>query len=324
MNVLVLGGAGELGANFSKLCIDRGYNVTVIDITRKLEAWRLRELGILDQIKYVWLSTFDLLRSDVANYDLILDCACQADRPLGTTSPKHTLYNNLMGPLNLLEAVKGLHSKPFLIYPSSGVEFLGVPKSEQPITEATIPKPTNVYGYSKWMAEELYQTYRRCYSVHAMIVRTGSCYGPMMRTDQFIAQCIIKCLKNEKISVYSPEATRTFTYLKDVQNFYKLLLDRFEADVASIRDWDGLIIYNSGNAENRPYSMIETANLIKQVTQSESEIVEAEYELGEMVNGVPVYQWEKSVVAKSLLGWKPQFSFKEGLEATVEWWRSKS
>lgn len=322
MKVLVLGGAGELGAHFSKLCVDMEHDVTIVDVTRRLEAWRLNALGINDKIKYVWLSTFDLLRSDVANYDLILDCACQADRPLGTTSPRHTLYNNLMGPLTLLESVKGLHVKPLIIYPSSGVEFLGVPRSQQPITEATIPKPTNVYGYSKWMAEELYLMYRRCYGVHAMIVRTGSCYGPMMRTDQFVAQCIIKCLKNEGIWVHSPEATRTFTFLEDVNNFYRLLLEKLASNVAAIRDFDGLVVSNSGNREDKPYSMMETAALIKEVAGSTSEITAGPYELGEMANGVPVYQWEQSTRAYGLLGWKPTHSFKEGLEKTVEWWRN--
>jgi len=81
MKVLVLGGAGELGANFGKLCTDMEHEVTLLDLTRFYEAWRLKELDIQDKVTYIWKSTFDLTGKDLQGYDLILDCACQADRP---------------------------------------------------------------------------------------------------------------------------------------------------------------------------------------------------------------------------------------------------
>jgi len=322
MNVLVLGGAGELGSNFSKLCVKMGHQVTVLDLERFFEVWRLRELGIAGEVKYVWKSTLDLTKKDVDLFDLILDCACQADRPLGTSSPKYTLLDNLLGPLTLLECVRDLGGrKPFLIYPSSSVEFLGVPREEQPITEKTIPKPTNLYGLTKWMAEELFLTYYRTFNIPCMIIRTGSCYGPMMRTDQFIAQCIIKCLKNEDVTVRSPKATRTYTYTGDVLLFYKLLLEKFEEDPDLLK---GLIIANAGNAENKPYETIEVARLIKKITNSRAELHEGSYELGELVNGQPVFQWEQSTTAQKVLGWKPTLTLKEGLTETIKWFEKES
>ena len=319
MKVLVLGGSGELGSNFSKLCIDMGHEVTIVDLERFYEAWRLKELGIADKVKYVWKSTFDLHTTDFEPFALILDCACQADRPLGTSSPKHTLLDNLLGPLTLLETVNEIKNyRPFIIYPSSSVEFLGVPKEEQPITEKSHPKPTNLYGLTKWMAEELYLTYYRTFEIPCMIIRTGSCYGPMMRTDQFIAQCIIKCLKNENVIVKSPSATRTYTYTGDVLEFYKLLLERFEAEP---NVFEGLIIANGGNAENKPYETIEVARIIQRLTNTKSNLHQAAYERGEIVNGLPVYQHEESLVAPELLGWKPKYTLEQGLTETIDWFK---
>jgi len=317
MKVLVLGGAGELGANFGKLCTDMEHEVTLLDLTRFYEAWRLKELDIQDKVTYIWKSTFDLTGKDLQGYDLILDCACQADRPLGTDAPKYTLLDNLLGPLTLLEHIRN-QPKPFVIYPSSSVEFLGVPKEEQPITEATIPKPTNLYGLTKWMAEELYQTYRRAYHIKGMIIRTGSCYGPMMRTDQFIAQCIIKCLRNQDVTVRSPESTRTYTFTEDVLQFYRMFLKKFEDDP---QQFDGVVVDNGGNAENKPYTNMEAAHLIQEVTGAFNIVKAGDYEVGESLRGEPVFQWGQSQVAYDLLGWKPQFTFREGLERTVEWWK---
>lgn len=332
MNILVLGGAGELGSNFSKLALDMGHQVTVLDIVRFYEAWRLKELGIADQVNYVWRSTFDLAERDftpipkqfpgeMSSYDLILDCACQADRPLGTSSPKHTVYNNLLGSLNLLECFRNnVGRKPLIIYPSSSVEFLGVPKEEQPITEKSHPKPTNVYGLTKWMTEELYLTYYRTFQMPCLIIRTGSCYGPMMRTDQFIAQCIIKCLRNEDMTVRSPQATRTYTYTCDVLDFYKRLLKKYEDDPFSLH---GLIIGNGGNAENKPYATLEVAKMIQKITDSKNHLYEGGYEAGEETSGEPVFQWEKTELAEKLLGWKPKHTLKEGLKETIDWYRSR-
>lgn len=321
VKVLVLGGSGELGSNFSKLCIDRGHEVRIIDLVRFFEAWRLKELGISDKVEYVWKSTFDLTYEDVAPFSLILDCACQADRPLGTSSPRHTLMDNLLGPLTLLEVIREIRNyKPFIIYPSSSVEFLGVPKEEQPITERTHPKPTNLYGLTKWMAEELYLTYYRTFGMPCIIIRTGSCYGPMMRTDQFIAQCIIKCLKNQDVIVKSPEATRTYTYTGDVLEFYRLLLEKFEKFPSDFEE--GLIIANGGNAENKPYKTLEVAELIQELTGATNQVLGGEYEFGELINYGPVYQHEKGDVAEKLLGWKPKYTLQKGLLETIEWFRT--
>jgi UDP-glucose 4-epimerase len=319
MNVLVLGGAGELGSNFSKLCIEMGHKVTIVDLTRFLEAWRLNELGIHDKVVYRWGSTFDLTPNDLEETDIILDCACQADRPLGTNAPKHTLMLNLLGPLSILEVVKNAEVQPFLIYPSSSVEFLGVPKAEQPLTEFTRPKPTNLYGFTKWAAEELYLTYNRAHKIPCMIIRTGSCYGPMMRTDQFIAQCIIKCLRGgEGVLVKSPDATRTYTYTGDVLEFYRLLLIKFEEDPCQ---FNGEVLSNGGNAENKPYTTFAVAEMIRKLTGGRNLLKRGDYEIGEMINGEPVFQWETSTLASKRLGWKPQHTLEEGLKETVEWFR---
>jgi nucleoside-diphosphate-sugar epimerase len=320
MNVLITGGAGELGAHFASLCISLGHSVRIIDITRFYEAWRLKELGIQDKVDYVWKASFDVGADDCIGADLILDCSCQADRPMGNTSPKYTLIENLLGPLSLLEVVRYFHVKPLIIYPSSSVEFLGVPKALQPLTEFTIPKPTNLYGYTKWAAEELYLTYYRAFNIPTLIIRTGSCYGPMMRTDQFIAQCIIKCLKNEDVVVRSPKATRTYTFTEDVMQFYKLLLEKLDENR---KLFNGTIISNGGNYEEKPYETIEAAQLIKKLTGAANTIIPGEYEVGELINGKPAYQWEKSELAYKLLSWKPMHTFEEGLKKTIKWFRGR-
>jgi len=320
VDVFITGIAGELGSNFAKLCVEKGFKVGGCDITRFNETWRLKWLGIEDRVKYKWKSTFDLNTRDIDGSWLIFDCACNADRPFGTLSPIHTLQNNLLGPTVLLESAIGCHPKPIVMYPSSCNVFLGVPPEQQPLTEYTKPAPTNYYGWSKLAAEELYMTYHRAYDLPVIVIRTGSCYGKGMRSDQFIARCILHMLNDKNFTVRSPEASRTYTYAGDVLLFYNKLIDRLWNYP---HEFSGMVIHNGGNAENKPYRTIEVAEMIKQLTDSSGSIIPGEYETGEIINGRPVMQWEKSQIAEEILGWKPKHTLGHGLSKTIKWFKER-
>jgi len=321
VDVFITGIAGELGSNFAKLCVEKGFKVGGCDITRFNEAWRLKWLGIEDRVDYKWKATFDLNTRDIDGSWLVFDCACNADRPFGTLSPIHTLQNNLLGPTVLLESAVGCHPHPIMMYPSSCNVFLGVPRDQQPLTESTPPAPTNYYGWSKMAAEELYNTYNRAFGLPVVIIRTGSCYGEGMRSDQFIARCILYMLNDKDFNVRSPEASRTYTYAGDVLEFYVMLIDEL---------WDGHLtgltsatIHNGGNAEDKPYKTIEVAEMIKKLTGSSGRLLRGKYESGEIINGEPVMQWEKSELAFELLGWKPKHTLEQGLRKTIKWFEER-
>lgn len=315
-NVLVTGGAGELGSNFSKICIDKGYRVKIIDTVRQNEAWRLKWLDIYDDVEYIWKSSFDIDTDDIEDVDLIMDCACQPDRPFGTSAPVYTMIDNLLGPTNLLETVRKYDNTIPIIYPSSCNVFLGVPKKDQPLTEKSKPMPTNYYGWSKLAAEELYLTYHRCYDLPVYIIRTGSCYGPGMRTDQMVAKCILHMFNNKDFYVRSPLASRTYTYAGDVLEFFKKLLNVLD-EIPS-----GTIIHNGGNKENKAYTTMQVAETIKDMIDSDGDLIEFDYEEGEILKE-PVMQWENSEFAERLLDWKPEHTLKEGLDKTIEWFAKR-
>jgi len=178
MRVLITGGAGVLGSSLAELLTKKGFRIKVIDIVRKEEAWRLAE--VMNEIEYVWKSTMDITSSDVENIDIVFDCSIGvADRPFGTISPVHTVLNNLLPPLRLLETVSKLREKPLVIYPSSFNALYGhvggVYREDTPVA------PVSVYGFTKACAELLYLTYHKSYGVPVIVTRTASSYGPKGR-----------------------------------------------------------------------------------------------------------------------------------------------
>lgn len=315
-HALVTGAAGELGSTVSRILTEKGYTVTGVDTVRKDEAWRLEPVS--EDLVYVWKDARELSAADVDRpdeLDLVIDCAAISDRPFGTTSPHTTTRVNIEAPLNLLESFKPYD--PIFIYPASGVEMLGVPEAEQPITEDTDPRPVNVYGWSKFAAEHLYRTYEREYGIQAVITRSGSVYGEGMRTNQAIAQFILKTLRKEDITVRNPYATRTPQYVGDVTSFYTALFEQLEEHPATLL---GETLISGGNADGRDYTVLEMAEVVRDVAGADINITPADdHEPGEKIGDTYVKQHIVPTNAVELLDWEPAFTFYEGIERTIAW-----
>ncbi|MCD6411547.1 MAG: NAD(P)-dependent oxidoreductase, partial [Thermoplasmata archaeon] len=303
MRVLILGGAGVLGSNLTEFFLSKGFDVKTIDIVRREEAWRLA--SIIDQIDYSWKSSFDLVREDVKGIDIIVECAAQADRPLGNNAPWFTTHTNLFGPLRLLEIVRRLKEKPTIIYPSSFNSLYGH-KPGTTFTERTLPLPSSVYGWSKGCAELLYLMYHKAFNVPVIITRTGSAFGPRMRSDELVARLIIYALKNRSFYLRSPEAKRLWTYGKDILSFYEKLIEKIDEAI-------GMTLICAGNKNDEIITNIDLANRVKKLTNSDYEIIPGEYEPGEKINGKPINFKIDSSFTRKFLNWKPKYTIEDGL-----------
>jgi len=198
VKALIAGGAGVLGSNLSLLLLRKGYQVTVMDIVRREEAWRLADLGVLDDVNYVWKNVADVTADDVKGYDLVIDCAIgYADRPMGISSPTSVMLGNLLPPLRLLEALRQAGFKGYAIYPSSFNALYGH-RHGAVFSEFTPPLPNNVYGWTKGAAELLYHSYRRQYGLRTLVTRVGSAFGPRGRSDELPHRLIIYGLLKER------------------------------------------------------------------------------------------------------------------------------
>ena len=303
MKAVVTGGAGSLGSSLTKLLTDKGWNVHVYDVLQVNRAWRLKD--IMDQVTYHWKSIHDVNKRDFEGLDLVAHCAAQPDRPLGLTSPLYTMDLNVMGLTRVLEACKDSGIQKFL-FPGSGTTFTGVPEDELPVTEDTVPRPTNPYSASKYAAEILCHTYRKCYQVPTVTLRSGIVYGAGMRLDISIAQFIIKALRNQTVNVRSPYATRTPTHIDDVLLYWDAII---EAEPERVVGGTFHSVFG------KEYTILDIANTVVNVVGS-VEVVPSEYEKGELVNGKPVREWTTST-KDEYLGVHPKIDLSEGIEKTV-------
>lgn len=305
MRAIITGGAGALGSSLAKLLVSKGCKVHLYDIVRVDEAWRLRD--IIDQVEYHWQGIHDMTKADFKEGDLVCPCAAQADRPLGLTSPYTTLWINIMGLTRTLDACKNSKIDRFL-YPGSGTTFTGIPVNELPVTEEAIPRPTNPYSASKYMAEVLVDTYRRCYGLPSVLLRSGLVYGAGMRLDISIAQFIMKAISNKSFYVRSPNATRTPTHVDDVLLYWDAII---EADAEKVV---GKVFHSVYGKE---YSIIDIAKTVTDVVGAgQATPHEAQYEGGEFIEGKPVREWTIST-KDDYLGVTPAIDLEEGISRTI-------
>jgi len=312
VKALIAGGAGVLGSNLSLLLLRKGYQVTVMDIVRREEAWRLADLGVLDDVNYVWKNVADVTADDVKGYDLVIDCAIgYADRPMGISSPTSVMLGNLLPPLRLLEALRQADFKGYAIYPSSFNALYGH-RTGAVFSEFTPTLPNNVYGWTKGAAELLYHSYRRQYGLRTLVTRVGSAFGPRGRSDELPHRLIIYGLLGKRFTLRSPYAKRVWTYAEDVIGFYDRLLERLD----DVYESSVFTLHLVGNKGDEVTTNVELAKRVKKYVPS-LDWVEGEYEPGER----DVDFTYDSTLTRTLLKWSPQFSLDEGIERTVAWFK---
>lgn len=304
MRVLITGGAGFIGSHLAKNLLDRGHEITILDVVIKENAARLKP--IMDQIDYQWKSVFDVHNLNM--FDAVCHLAALADVPYAVTSPVDTIYQNVMGTLNMLEALRRSPDVRRFILTSSEAAYGSAKPEELPIKETQPFRPKNAYDVSKASSDLMTQAYFRGYDCPTVVVRSSANFGPQMRLKQALSIFLMQALKNEPITVEGGDQTRDFVY---VQNFVDGITKTIETDENISGE-----AFNLGTG--RELSIKEVAEKCIEATNSTSEIRVLPYRGGE--KNVRV-QFDISK-AKQILGYEPEISFEDGLDKTVEWMRT--
>ena len=307
LKVLIIGAAGVIGSALTEKFLKMGLDVRCMDICRFDEAWRLN--SVREQIKYMWKASNDILLDDIRRTDVIVDCGLGvADRPLGNSSPSHTLTTNIYPPFRILETISHMNTdKPTVIYPSSFNTLYGHPNGSR-YDAQMLPNPSSLYGWTKAATELLYMTYNKAHDIPYIITRVGSGYGARMRSDELPARLILNTINGKDIVVRSPDAKRLWTFGEDIIDFYGKLIE-------NLKEYTGQTLHCAGNVNNEIVTNTSLARLIMKIGKNQVKISSGEYESGEIVDGKPI---SFDVDSQSDL-WKPRFTLEEGMRKTFNW-----
>jgi GDP-4-dehydro-6-deoxy-D-mannose reductase len=316
LRVLITGVTGFAGSHLAELCIAKG-DVEVFGTYR----WRSRRENI-EHIKDLSLVEVDLIDQASVHKalktirpDWIFHLAAQSFVPTSWTAPTQTMEVNVIGQVNLFEAMVdlGLESTRFLVVGSSE-EYGLVHPSETPIKEDNPLRPLSPYAVSKVAQDYMGYQYFRSYGIQAVRTRAFNHGGPrrgevLLPSDwaKQIAQ-IEKGLKEPVVEVGNLDAVRDFTDVRDVVRGYWLALERCEAgevynigtgNAPTVREvLDKLLAWSDATIEVRPVP--------EKMRPSDVEILVCD-----------------SSKFRAATGWEPQISLDTMLRDTLDYWRER-
>ncbi|MBN1687641.1 MAG: NAD-dependent epimerase/dehydratase family protein [Candidatus Omnitrophica bacterium] len=207
MKVLVIGGAGFIGANLVRRCLaEPESEVTVLDsLDSHLRSTTKNLQEVWDKIRFVKGDIRDetLIAEVIQGQDAIFNCAAQTSHPLSIQYPLLDTEINCLGNLKLLEAIRLLNQKAVIVYTSS-TTIIG--RAIQKIASEDHPEnPLEIYSANKSVVEKYYKIYHTYHGLKTVVLRFANLYGPYGKGYPefgFINYFISLAQTNKPIEIY--------------------------------------------------------------------------------------------------------------------------
>ena len=310
---LVTGGAGFIGSHVADLYLARGYDVTIIDNLASGSRSNIPESAEFRELDITSADAAALVRN--GGFDVISHLAAQIDVRRSVAEPVYDATVNILGTINLLEAVRGAAEPVRFIFSSTGGAIYGdfvMPPNREPM-----PKdPESPYGIAKLSAELYLAAYGRLYGIETVALRYANVYGPRQDPHGEAGVVAIFCgriLDGRPLTVFGAGTqTRDYVYVGDVARANLAAAERPLPPRGPL-DARG---FNVGTGIET--SVVELATALQRAAESDVPVEHAPARAGEL---------QRSAVdiakAAEYLGWRPEVKLEDGLRETFEWFAAR-
>jgi len=315
-SVLITGGCGFIGSNVLSHLANKYTNIQFVNLDKMDYCSSEQYISIKDTSKYTFYKgnindtelTTKILNTH--NIDTIIHFAAQTHVDNSFGNSVHFTEDNVMGTHNLLEVVKAygkirkfIHISTDEVYGEVSDDNLGCDE------ESSLLNPTNPYAATKASAEFIVRSYAHSFKLPIIITRGNNVYGQCQYPEKVIPRFITQLMNNEKCTIHGQGGSkRNFIHVEDTARAIEAIL------------LHGLIgeIYNIGTQNE--YTVSQMANIL----------------VNKLKPNEPVENWityvadrhfndrRYNVKAQKLLalGWKEEIKFDEGLNRTIEWYKT--
>lgn len=316
MKILVTGGAGFIGSNLCEKLLQDGHEVVCLDnfSTGKPENIQL----------FFSNSKFKLIVGDIRNIsdcnnavdgvDYVFHEAALGSVPRSIKDPITTNSVNIDGFLNMLVASRDVGVKRFIYAASSSTygDSASLPKVED-----IIGKPLSPYAITKYVNELYADIFSRTYGMECIGLRYFNVFGRKQNPDGAYAAVIplfVKKLINHESPVINGdgEYSRDFTYIDNVIQMNLLAMSVENEEAVNM-------VYNTAYGERTTLNQL-VSYLKEYLTLYDSEIAKVDIVHGPNRLGDIPHSLASIEKAKSLLGYRPLYSMKDGLKEAVKWY----
>ncbi len=306
-HVFIAGAAGFLGSHLVDRVLAQGCTVTGAD---NLHTGRISNLTHLKTDQRFSFVEHDVVTPKDIKADIIFNLACPASPRHYQADPIRSMKTSVFGTLNLLEAAQ-----------KSGARFVQASTSEVYGDPLEHPQRESYWGHvnpigiracydeGKRAAETLCFDFHRTVGLDIKVARIFNTYGPRMQPDdgRAVSNFVMQALEGKPLTIYGDGSqTRSFCFVDD-------LVGGLVALAASPEGVTGPV--NMGNPTE--FELIELANLVLQLTKSNSNIIHLP-----LPSDDPKQRRPDIGRAWEMLGWKPNVELQEGLEKTIAFFRA--
>lgn len=316
MRILITGISGFAGSHLAEYFLDEGKHEVYGTI--KWRSDRQNIIGIQDKIQLYECDIKDAFSVNTIieqiKPDQIFHLAAQSYVLFSWRAPQETLTTNIIGEVNLFEAVRAAKLDPYIHIAGSSEEYGMVYPDELPITETNPLRPLSPYGVSKVTQDFLGYQYFKSYGLKIVRTRafnhTGPRRGAVFATSNFAKQ-IIEIEKGKRkpvIQVGNLEAVRDFLDVRDVAKAYAFSLSKGEpGEVYNISSGVGVKIKDMLD------KLLALSKVNLKIETDPSRMRPSDVEL--LIGSAEKF--------KKATGWKPAIPFDQTLTDLLEYWRQR-
>lgn len=311
--VLVTGADGFIGSHLTEMLVEKGYEVKAFNYYNSFNNW-----GWMDTFSKETLNEIEIFSGDIRDpygvkeamkgVDEVYHLAALIAIPFSYHSPDTYVDTNIKGTLNVLQAAKELETSRLLITSTS--EVYGTARYV-PIDEDHPYQGQSPYSATKIGADRLAESFYRSFNMPISIVRPFNTYGPRQSARAVIPTIITQLLSGkDTIELGSLTPTRDFNFVKDTANGF-----------IEIAKSDLTIGEEINIATQQEISIGRLAEeLIKQINPNAKIVCDDQRMRPDKSEVNRLLGSNKKI--KELTDWEPEYTFEEGLAATIDFLRN--
>jgi len=311
MRAWITGGGGMMGQHLTEFLINKGYTVlsTYYHPTTNIDELHpdaiKQECDVRDKDK-----VFTIMKN--FQPDQIYHLAAQSYPTVSWEDPWYTIETNVIGTINIFEAVKQLKPDCKILNACSSAEYGFVEPHETPIKENHLLNPLHPYGVSKIAQEKLAYQYYKNFNIKSVSMRIFNTTGPKKVKDlcsEFTKRLIeieLGINPEKKLMVGNIETSRAITDVRDAVRGFYMALEK------------GEIGTNYNISGDKVYKISKVIEMLRKLVDFEFTI-EQDSRLMRSTDEEIIYG--DSTKFKEDTGWEQEIPLEKTLKDMLDYWR---
>jgi len=330
--VLITGGSGFIGTNLADRLLSMGRQVVILDNLSRAgvdqnATWLQQKHGRKVRIVFGDVRNREDIQRAIGGVEQVFHFAAQVAVTTSIIDPRADFEVNVLGTLNLLEAIRDLGTCPPLVYTSTNKVYGGLddirlrlnnqryePVDDR-ICECGISESRGLdfhtpYGCSKGAAEQYVLDYARSYGQPGAVFRMSCIYGPHQfgTEDQgWVAHFLIRAIDGRPLTLYGDGMqVRDILFVEDLVNAFLLAQEHMPRISGQA--------FNIGGGPQRTTSLLELVDTIVRLHGRKPRLRFESRRTGDQL-----YYVSDTAKFREATGWEPRVSTREGISRLYDW-----